>query len=98
MSVSEILQHSSNVGTIRVAGMLGKERLDHYLRAFGFGVRTGLDFPGEADGIMLPLAQLQRHEHGLDPDRQRDRGHRAADARGLRDDRQRRAWRARPGS
>src|SRR4029079_2451493 len=32
---------------------LGKDRLDKYLRAFGFGERTGLGFPGESRGIML---------------------------------------------
>ena len=49
MSVAEILEHSSNVGTIRIAGMLGNERFDHYLHAFGFGQQTALGFPGEAD-------------------------------------------------
>jgi len=67
MSVREILQHSSNVGTIRVAGMLGKERLDRYLRAFGFGVRTDLDFPGEADGTVLPLANYNDTSMGSIP-------------------------------
>lgn len=52
-SVADILTHSSNVGTIMVAQQLGKERLDHYLRAFGFGSRTGLRFPGEATGLLL---------------------------------------------
>ncbi len=55
MTVAEILQHSSNVGTIRIANDLGKERFDHYLRAFGFGQTTALQFPGEAEGILLPL-------------------------------------------
>jgi cell division protein FtsI (penicillin-binding protein 3) len=32
---------------------LGKDRLDHYLRSFGFGSKTGLGFPGESPGIML---------------------------------------------
>jgi cell division protein FtsI/penicillin-binding protein 2 len=67
MSVTQILEHSSNVGTIRIAGMLGKDRLDHYLRAFGFGVRTALDFPGEADGIMLPLADYNDTSMGSIP-------------------------------
>src|SRR5262249_39115762 len=37
MTVAEILEHSSNVGTIKIARMLGKDRFDRYLRAFGFG-------------------------------------------------------------
>ncbi len=52
-SVSDILRESSNVGTIKIGRMLGKERLDAALRAFGFGSRTGVGFPGEAEGILV---------------------------------------------
>lgn len=55
LSVADILRESSNVGTIRVAQLLGSQRFDAALRAFGFGRPTGLDFPGEAAGIVLPL-------------------------------------------
>jgi cell division protein FtsI (penicillin-binding protein 3) len=56
MTVADILQHSSNVGTITIARELGKVRFDAAVRNFGFGHYTGLDFPGEAPGIILPLA------------------------------------------
>jgi len=52
-SVTDIMANSSNVGSIMIGQELGKERLDRYLRAFGFGARTGLGFPGESGGIML---------------------------------------------
>jgi cell division protein FtsI (penicillin-binding protein 3) len=52
-SVTDILVNSSNVGTIMVGQKLGKNRLDHYLRAFGFGSRTGVGFPGEPAGLLL---------------------------------------------
>jgi cell division protein FtsI (penicillin-binding protein 3) len=52
-SVTDILVNSSNIGTIMVAHKLGKERLDHYLRDFGFGATTGVGFPGEATGLLL---------------------------------------------
>ncbi|HKY76778.1 MAG TPA: penicillin-binding protein 2, partial [Acidimicrobiia bacterium] len=52
-SVTDILVNSSNVGTIMVGQKLGKNRLDHYLRAFGFGTRTGVGFPGEPAGLLL---------------------------------------------
>jgi cell division protein FtsI (penicillin-binding protein 3) len=52
-SVTDILTESSNVGTIMVAQKLGKERLDRYLRGFGFGKRTGIRFPGEPNGLLL---------------------------------------------
>lgn len=54
-SVNDILSQSSNVGTIMVAQELGAERLDEYLRRFGFGQPTALGFPNEAAGITLPL-------------------------------------------
>ena len=50
MSVTDILTHSSNVGTIKIAQQLGKETLYDYLRDFGFGRRTALDFPQEVRG------------------------------------------------
>ncbi|MBL8778374.1 MAG: penicillin-binding protein 2 [Acidimicrobiales bacterium] len=54
-SVNDILTQSSNVGTIMVAQELGAERLDEYMRRFGFGQPTALGFPNEAAGITLPL-------------------------------------------
>jgi cell division protein FtsI (penicillin-binding protein 3) len=53
MTVTDILAQSSNVGTIQIAQRLGAERLDRYLRAYGFGRSTGVGFPGEADGILM---------------------------------------------
>ncbi|HEU5301916.1 MAG TPA: penicillin-binding protein 2 [Acidimicrobiia bacterium] len=55
LSVADIVRLSSNVGTIRIAEMLGARRFDEALRAFGFGRATGLEYPGEASGILLPL-------------------------------------------
>lgn len=52
LSFSDIIQQSSNVGTIKVALGLGKQRLYDFLTRFGFGVRTGLGLPGEAAGIL----------------------------------------------
>ncbi|MGH9021545.1 MAG: peptidoglycan D,D-transpeptidase FtsI family protein [Acidimicrobiia bacterium] len=54
-SVTDILVNSSNVGTIMIGKQLGKERIDRYLRAFGFGRRTGVGFPGEPPGILLDV-------------------------------------------
>jgi cell division protein FtsI (penicillin-binding protein 3) len=48
--VADILTESSNVGTIMVAQQLGEQRLYDYLRDFGFGERTALDLPHEAQG------------------------------------------------
>ena len=55
MTVDQILSHSSNVGTITLAQLLGAERLSEWVSRFGFGQRTGIDFPGETRGIVPPL-------------------------------------------
>jgi cell division protein FtsI (penicillin-binding protein 3) len=53
-SVAQILAHSSNVGAITLAKMLGKDGLASWITRFGFGRTTGIDFPGESPGIVLP--------------------------------------------
>jgi cell division protein FtsI (penicillin-binding protein 3) len=53
MTVAEIIKDSSNVGTIQIGLQLGGRKLDRYVRKFGFGSATGLDFPGESPGIVL---------------------------------------------
>ena len=55
MTVDEILSHSSNVGTITLAQLLGPQRLSEWISRFGFGHLTGIDFPGETPGIVPPL-------------------------------------------
>ena len=52
MSVAEILSRSSNIGTITLAELLGRERLESWIARFGFGKKTGIDFPGETAGIL----------------------------------------------
>lgn len=53
MTTTEIIEQSSNVGTIQIGLRLGGTLLDRYVRRFGFGRETGLDFPGESPGIVL---------------------------------------------
>lgn len=52
MTFAEIMEQSSNVGTIQVAQRLGPERLYEYLRKFGYGSSTGVGFPGESAGLL----------------------------------------------
>ncbi len=55
LTVSEILSYSSNIGATKIAFKLDSRNLFATLSQFGFGERTGIDLPGEAKGIMLPL-------------------------------------------
>ncbi|MEX2196879.1 MAG: penicillin-binding protein 2 [Thermoleophilaceae bacterium] len=57
LAVRDILAQSSNVGAVKIAQRSGAERFDHWVRRFGFGTATGLDLPGEADGIVLEPAE-----------------------------------------
>ena len=59
LSAGDILVHSSNIGSAKVAERLGSERLVAGLRGFGFGQRTGSGFPGDAPGILPPIRSKQ---------------------------------------
>jgi cell division protein FtsI (penicillin-binding protein 3) len=50
LTVAQILQHSSDVGAIKVGLRLGAPKFYDYIRAFGFGQPTGVDLPGESRG------------------------------------------------
>jgi cell division protein FtsI (penicillin-binding protein 3)/stage V sporulation protein D (sporulation-specific penicillin-binding protein) len=53
MTVAQILQHSSNVGTVTIAErLLGEAGLKRWMARFGFGRKTGVDLPGESAGIL----------------------------------------------
>lgn len=54
MSVAQILFQSSNIGTVTLAQLLGRDRVAGWIERFGFGSPTGVDFPGESGGIVLP--------------------------------------------
>jgi len=54
MTVAQILSRSSNVGAITLARLLGQHRLANWISRFGFGRPTGIDYPGESGGIVLP--------------------------------------------
>ena len=56
-SVAQILKYSSNVGAITLAEKLGATKLDAWIHRFGFGKPTGIDFPGEVEGQLLPLEE-----------------------------------------
>src|SRR6202167_1680690 len=55
LSVADIIAESSDVGAIKVALRLGEDRFYKYIRAFGFGQRTGIELPGETPGMTKPV-------------------------------------------
>jgi len=54
LTLREIIIKSSNIGMAKVGQRLGKDRLYRGLRLFGFGEETGIDLPGEAEGLLSP--------------------------------------------
>lgn len=54
-TVETILVKSYNIGSSLIAKSLGKKRVYEYYRSFGFGQKTGVDFPGEAQGRLPEL-------------------------------------------
>jgi cell division protein FtsI (penicillin-binding protein 3) len=52
LTVAQILAQSSNIGAIEIGMRLGRTLFDRWVRRFGFGRPTGIDFPGEERGIV----------------------------------------------
>ena len=58
-----LFQHSSNVGSVLVAQMMGKQEYYDILKKFGFGEKTGIDLPGESKGILKPASKWDSSDH-----------------------------------
>jgi cell division protein FtsI (penicillin-binding protein 3) len=52
MSIRSVFVESSNIGTMLAAQTMPTDTLHDYLAAFGFGKKTGLDYPGESKGTL----------------------------------------------
>lgn len=64
LTTSQILAQSSNVGAIKIGLEMGKVRFDSWVRRFGFGKPTGVDLPGEQQGIVLPVKKYSGSSMG----------------------------------
>jgi cell division protein FtsI/penicillin-binding protein 2 len=54
LSVRDILIKSSNIGAAKLALTVGDQKFYEYIRRFGFGERTGIELPGEINGVIRP--------------------------------------------
>lgn len=52
LTFREVIENSSNIGTVKSAMKLGRDRYYPYIKKFGFGDKTSLDLPGEENGIL----------------------------------------------
>ena len=64
LTVSQILERSSDVGAIKIAMRLGEDRMYKYIRSFGFGSQTGIELPGETRGITKPVSRWSKMSIG----------------------------------
>ncbi len=55
LSVRDVLAHSSDVGSIKIALRLGAPKFYEAIRAFGIGQLTGIELPGENRGLLRPV-------------------------------------------
>lgn len=51
-TMTEIIQHSDNVGMSYIGEKIGLDRFHAYITKFGFGKKTGIDLQEEADGVI----------------------------------------------
>src|SRR5204863_9671395 len=64
LTVSEVMQKSSDVGAIKLGLRLGDQKMDQYIRAFGFGSQTGVEVPGETRGMAKPASRWTKSSIG----------------------------------
>lgn len=55
ITVAKALAESSDVAAIRLAQRMGAEKFYSYIKAFGFGDRTGIELPDETRGLLKPV-------------------------------------------
>ncbi len=56
LDVGDILAQSSNVGAVTIGLEMGGRKFSRWINRFGFGQTTGIDYPGEEQGIVLPYS------------------------------------------
>ena len=58
-----LFEHSSNVASVVVAQMMGKQEYYDILKKFGFGKKTGIDLPGESSGLLKSPNRWDASDH-----------------------------------
>ncbi len=60
LSLEQIIQVSSNIGTVKLSENIGTKNLYDTLKNFGFGEKTGIDCPGETSGMLSPYQRWKK--------------------------------------
>jgi cell division protein FtsI (penicillin-binding protein 3) len=64
LTVKQIMEHSSDVGAIKIALRLGDERFAEHIDRMGFGKLTNVDLPGEERGTARPASRWTKSSIG----------------------------------
>jgi cell division protein FtsI/penicillin-binding protein 2 len=67
LTFRQVIEQSSNIGTVKVAQKLGPDRVYSYAHRFRFGIKTGIDLPGEAAGNLKPVRKWSKTTIGAIP-------------------------------
>lgn len=64
LTITEALAKSSNVAAIKLGLRVGDESMYDYMTRFGFGRKTGVELPGETDGLLRKVSRWQPSSMG----------------------------------
>ena len=64
LTTAGIVGQSSNIGAVEIGQLLGENRFYQWTRRFGFGAPTGIDVPGEEQGLIPPLSDYNNFSMG----------------------------------
>ncbi|MBN1930073.1 MAG: penicillin-binding protein 2 [Desulfobacterales bacterium] len=64
LSLQQIIKYSSNIGAVKISEKIGSKVLYNTLKNFGFGVKTGIDCPGETAGSLSDYKRWTRIDSG----------------------------------
>ena len=59
LTIPEALAKSSNVAAIKLGMRVGDPTMYDYIKRFGFGSKTGIELPGETNGILRKVERWQ---------------------------------------
>ncbi len=64
LTIAEALAKSSNVAAIKLGRQVGDEEMYEYMKRFGFGLKTGVELPGETIGLVRSVNKWQASSMG----------------------------------
>lgn len=67
ITITHILEKSSNVGMVYIGSKLGKEKVNEYIGKYGFGSKTHIDLQGESSGQIKPLSEWYKIDEATMP-------------------------------